>query len=94
MVDLTTSRAVHHYEVLFRFGDDESPFPQIRMAEELDLIEALDFAILERAVSVMAPQPDLKLAVNVSGRTIISPAYIQRAYEPHRGPPAESPEPR
>lgn len=78
VVDLA-SRAVHHFEVLVRFGDDESPFPQIRMAEELDLIEALDFAILERAVSVMAPQPDLKLAVNVSGRTIISPAYIERA---------------
>lgn len=73
------SQAVHHFEVLVRFGDDESPFPQIRMAEELDLIEALDFAILERAISVMAPKPGLKLAVNVSGRTIISSAYVERA---------------
>jgi EAL domain-containing protein (putative c-di-GMP-specific phosphodiesterase class I) len=78
VVDLS-SRSVHHFEVLVRFGDDESPFPQIRMAEELDLIEALDFAILERAIGVMAPKPDLKLAVNVSGRTIISGAYIERA---------------
>jgi EAL domain-containing protein (putative c-di-GMP-specific phosphodiesterase class I) len=73
------SHKVHHFEVLVRFGEDESPFPQIRMAEELDLIEALDFAILERAVGVLAPDPELKLAVNVSGRTIISPAYIERA---------------
>ena len=78
VVDLQ-SRAVHHFEVLVRFGEDESPFPQIRMAEELDLIEALDFAVLERAVGVMGPKPDLKLAVNISGRTIISPSYIDRA---------------
>ncbi|HEY3951639.1 EAL domain-containing protein [Phenylobacterium sp.] len=86
VVDLT-SRAVHHFEVLVRFGEDESPFPQIRMAEELDLIEALDFAVLERAVNVMAPQPGLKLAVNISGRTIISPAYIERAIRLIQGHP-------
>ena len=77
VVDLG-ARSLHHFEVLVRFGDDESPFPQIRMAEEMDLIEALDFAILESAVAVMAPAPGLKLAVNVSGRTIISPNYIAR----------------
>lgn len=72
------ARSLHHFEVLVRFGDDESPFPQIRMAEEMDLIEALDFAILERAVGVMAPEPDLKLAVNVSGRSIVSSNYVDR----------------
>ena len=30
---------LHHHEVLVRFGREESPFPMIRMAEELDLIE-------------------------------------------------------
>lgn len=69
-------QALHHFEVLVRFGDDESPFPQIRMAEEMDLIEALDFAILEKAVAVMAGAPDLKLAVNVSGRTVASERYV------------------
>jgi EAL domain-containing protein (putative c-di-GMP-specific phosphodiesterase class I) len=78
VVNLRAAGKVHHFEVLVRFGEDESPFPQIRMAEEMDLIEALDFAILEQAVAVMAPQPDLKLAVNVSGRTIVSPRYIER----------------
>ena len=81
------SRTVHHYEVLVRFGEDESPFPLIRMAEEMELIEALDFAILEQAVAVMAPSPDLKLAVNVSGRTIISPRYIERTLELVRAQP-------
>jgi EAL domain-containing protein (putative c-di-GMP-specific phosphodiesterase class I) len=86
VVDLA-SRGVHHYEVLVRFGEDESPFPQIRMAEEMDLIEALDFSILEQAVAVMAPSLDLKLAVNVSGRTIISPRYIERTLELIRAQP-------
>jgi EAL domain-containing protein (putative c-di-GMP-specific phosphodiesterase class I) len=71
-------QALHHFEVLVRFGEDESPFPQIRMAEEMDLIEALDFAILEKAVAVMRDAPDLKLAVNVSGRTVISERYVQQ----------------
>ena len=66
---------LHHHEVLVRFGDDASPFPMIRMAEELDLIEGLDFAIAERAVGELTADPKLKLAVNVSGRTIISPSF-------------------
>jgi len=77
VVDLA-SRKLHHFEVLVRFGDDQSPFPQIRMAEEMDLIEALDFAILEKACDVMGRTPGLGLAVNVSGRTIVSPNYVER----------------
>ncbi|MDB5477243.1 MAG: sensory box protein [Phenylobacterium sp.] len=71
--------ALHHYETLVRFDEDESPFPQIRMAEELDLIESLDLAVLEQAVRTLAGDAGLKLAVNVSGRTIMSPAYINAA---------------
>lgn len=70
---------LHHYEALVRFGEDESPFPQIRMAEEMDLIEPLDLAVLEQAVTTMARDPELSLAVNVSGRTIMSPAYVNAA---------------
>jgi len=66
---------LHHHEVLVRFGDDASPFPMIRMAEELDLIEGLDLAIAEQATARLANDPKLKLAVNVSGRTITSPAF-------------------
>lgn len=74
VVSLDTGE-LHHHEVLVRFGDDASPFPMIRMAEELDLIEGLDIAIAERAVGWLADDPKLKLAVNVSGRTITSPAF-------------------
>ncbi|RAK56527.1 EAL domain-containing protein [Phenylobacterium deserti] len=71
--------ALHHYETLVRFGDEESPFPLIRMAEEMELIEALDLAILERAVQTLAREGGIKLAVNVSGRTIASARFIEQA---------------
>lgn len=71
--------ALHHYETLVRFGDQESPFPLIRMAEEMDLIEPLDLAILQRAIEVIAGDPGLTLAVNVSGRTIASPEFVEHA---------------
>lgn len=71
--------ALHHYETLVRFGDEGSPFPLIRMAEEMELIEQLDFAILERAVGVLAEERAITLAVNVSGRTIGSPAFVEQA---------------
>ncbi|THD79267.1 MAG: EAL domain-containing protein [Phenylobacterium sp.] len=70
---------LHHHETLVRFGEEESPFPRIRMAEEMDLIEPLDLAILEQAIQTLAKDPELKLAVNVSGRTIMSPAFVESA---------------
>ena len=74
-----TDGTLHHYKALVRFGDQGSPFPLIRMAEEMDLIEQLDVAILERAVEVLSEDPELRLAVNVSGRTIGSEAFIAAA---------------
>jgi EAL domain-containing protein (putative c-di-GMP-specific phosphodiesterase class I) len=71
--------SLHHHEILVRFGEEESPFPRIRMAEEMDLIEPLDLAILEQGVGKLAKDPGLKAAVNVSGRTIMSPAYVAAA---------------
>jgi len=71
--------ALHHHEVLVRFGDDASPFPMIRMAEELDLIEGLDLAILGQAIAALNADPKLKLAVNISGRTITSPSFVSGA---------------
>ncbi len=76
VVDLKAGSALHHYEVLVRFGDSASPYPMIRMAEELDMIEPLDIAVVEETIGRLAAEPDLKLAANVSGRTIISPAFV------------------
>jgi EAL domain-containing protein (putative c-di-GMP-specific phosphodiesterase class I)/GGDEF domain-containing protein len=77
VVDLKAKGALHHHEVLVRFGDNNSPFPIIRMAEELDLIEPLDLAVVERTVAKLMSDPALSLAVNVSGRTIGSSAFIE-----------------
>ncbi|QUD87849.1 EAL domain-containing protein [Phenylobacterium montanum] len=71
--------AVHHHEVLVRFEGDRSPFAMIRMAEELDLIEHLDRAIAEEAAAKLRADRSgrLRLAANVSGRTIVSPGFIE-----------------
>jgi EAL domain-containing protein (putative c-di-GMP-specific phosphodiesterase class I) len=77
VVSLKTGE-LHHHEALVRFGPDESPFPLIRMAEELDLIEALDLAVAQRAARELAQNDKLRLAVNVSGRTIVSEAFVAK----------------
>jgi EAL domain-containing protein (putative c-di-GMP-specific phosphodiesterase class I) len=79
---------LHHYETLVRFGDEGSPFPLIRMAEEMELIEQLDLAILERAIGVLAGEPKMRLAVNVSGRTIGSAGFVEKALAMIRAQPA------
>ena len=77
VVNLTTGLA-HHHEALVRFEDGVSPFALIRMAEEFDLIEELDHAIVEQAVRRLAQDRsgELKLAVNVSGRTIVNESFV------------------
>jgi EAL domain-containing protein (putative c-di-GMP-specific phosphodiesterase class I) len=74
-----TDGLVHHHEVLVRFDGDRSPYAMIRMAEELDIIESLDRAVADEAIKTMRADAtgQLRLAVNVSGRTIISPGYVK-----------------
>ena len=75
--------SVHHHEVLVRFDGDRSPFAMIRMAEELDIIEHLDRAIAEEtALKLRADRTGrLRLAVNVSGRTIVSPGFMDTVHD-------------
>jgi EAL domain-containing protein (putative c-di-GMP-specific phosphodiesterase class I)/GGDEF domain-containing protein len=77
VVDLKARGRLHHHEVLVRFGDDASPFPLIRMAEELDLIEPLDLAVVERTIERLATDKTLSRAVNISGRTIGSAEFVE-----------------
>jgi EAL domain-containing protein (putative c-di-GMP-specific phosphodiesterase class I) len=77
VVDLKSDGDLHHHEVLVRFGDNGSPFPMIRMAEELDLIEPLDLAVVEQTIGKLVADKSLRLAVNISGRTIGSPGFVQ-----------------
>ena len=76
VIDLKNGNSLHHHEVLVRFGDNESPFPMIRMAEELDLIEPLDLAVVEQTIDRLVSDPKLKLAANISGRTITSGDFV------------------
>jgi EAL domain-containing protein (putative c-di-GMP-specific phosphodiesterase class I) len=78
---------VHHHEVLVRFDGDRSPYAMIRMAEELDLIENLDRAIAEEASLKLRGDKTgkLRLAVNVSGRTIVSSSFIEMVTNLARG---------
>lgn len=75
------SGELHHHEVLVRFGSNGSPFPTIRMAEEMDLIEPLDMAILEETLQALQRDPALVLAVNVSGRSLMRDSYVDGALE-------------
>ncbi len=68
-----------HHEALVRFEEGVSPFAMVRMAEEFDLIEELDRAVIEQAVRKLKADRtgELKLAVNVSGRSIVSSPFVE-----------------
>ncbi|HYE47861.1 MAG TPA: EAL domain-containing protein [Caulobacter sp.] len=70
---------LHHHEALVRFEDNASPFAMVRMAEEFDLIEELDRAVIEQAIRRLRADRtgDLRLAVNVSGRSIGSSPFVE-----------------
>jgi EAL domain-containing protein (putative c-di-GMP-specific phosphodiesterase class I) len=57
------------------------------MAEEMDLIESLDVAILEETLAVMKRDPAIVLAVNVSGRSIMSDGFVTRVLGLLKGRP-------
>lgn len=70
--------SLHHFEVLARFEKGQSPAETIRMAEELEIIEDFDFAVLERAVRLLKSgvSKDLNLAVNVSARSLMHDDFM------------------
>jgi EAL domain-containing protein (putative c-di-GMP-specific phosphodiesterase class I) len=70
---------LHHHEALVRFEEGASPFAMVRMAEEFDLIEELDRAVIEQAVRRLKGDRTgkLRLAVNVSGRSIVSTPFVE-----------------
>ncbi len=78
-VVLLADNSIHHHEVLVRFDGDRSPFAMIRMAEELDIIEGLDRAVAGEAIKRLRADKtrQLHLAVNVSGRTIVSAGFLR-----------------
>ncbi len=77
VVNIQTGIA-HHHEALVRFEDGDSPFAMVRMAEEFDLIEELDQAVVEQVIRQIKGDRTgkLKLAVNISGRSIGSEVFV------------------
>jgi EAL domain-containing protein (putative c-di-GMP-specific phosphodiesterase class I) len=77
VVNIQTGVA-HHHEALMRFEDGGSPFSMVRMAEEFDLIGELDQAVVEQVVRQLKGDRTgkLKLAVNISGRSIGSEVFV------------------
>ena len=78
VVSLSTG-LVRHYEALVRFKEGQSPFEMIRMAEELDVIEDLDRAVAQEALKRLKADRTgrIQLAINVSGRSIVSSGFIR-----------------
>jgi EAL domain-containing protein (putative c-di-GMP-specific phosphodiesterase class I) len=68
-------RQPHHYEALIRLGPDLPPGEAISFAERIGLIEAFDLAILDRVTDVLRRRPEARVAVNLSGRSLESPAF-------------------
>lgn len=73
---------VHHYEALTRLPEDAggSPFKFITMAEQLSNIGEFDFAVFKRVARLIRkgdPGPDAAIAVNLSGRSLSTPGFIE-----------------
>ncbi len=82
IVDLKT-KDLHHYEVLVRFEENISPYQMIRFAEETGIVMELDDIILKQAINYLSTEgtnPAVKLAVNVSGRSLSSTKFITDLY--------------
>lgn len=81
--DLRVGR-VHHFEALVRFHDlapGESPYSLIALAEEIGVINDLDLAIADQSMACWATlgkRGNLPaVAINISGKSITSPKFVQ-----------------
>ncbi|MEL3890736.1 EAL domain-containing protein [Ferrovibrio sp. MS7] len=73
-------RRMHHYEALVRFGDDQSPFETIRLAEGVHMIGEFDLAVVQRVIDQLqtarktGQRPEV--AVNLSGHSLESTVFM------------------
>ncbi len=83
IVDLE-GREIHHYEALARFLDakGESPYEQIVFAEDTGMIAEFDLAMCRRVAAKISQaakvREELRIAVNVSGRSLESPSFLDK----------------
>jgi len=74
IVELKSGR-VAHYEALTRFRSGHSPADTIRFAEDLELADSFDLALIMKAFNLLEEaSASASIAINVSARSISDPA--------------------
>src|SRR5258706_5532700 len=75
IVELKTG-VVTHYEALTRFRSGHSPADTIRFAEDLELADSFDLALIMKAFNVLEEDDSAgaSIAINISARSISDPA--------------------
>lgn len=68
----TRSGAISHYEILARFNGEDSPVSLIAAAERSGQIAHLDYIMVSAAAAQLEanPDPEYRLAVNISGESL------------------------
>jgi EAL domain-containing protein (putative c-di-GMP-specific phosphodiesterase class I) len=73
VIDLERN-AAHHFEALARFEGGQSPFPTIRLAEEVGGIIDLDMVVVQKVLRTLENSPkDCRIAVNISAASLMTP---------------------
>jgi EAL domain-containing protein (putative c-di-GMP-specific phosphodiesterase class I) len=76
IVDLKT-QTIHHYEVLSRLKDGQSPFELVSFAERVGLIADFDLMVCRRVINLLKQQNGRSqpIALNLSARSMESEAF-------------------
>lgn len=80
IVDLR-DKTIHHFEALTRFPNEPNgtPFHFITMAEQLGSIAEFDLCVAQRVIDALhdaGPERALPIAVNVSGKSLATPGFV------------------
>tara|TARA_R110000787_G_scaffold45760_6_gene111559 strand:+ start:22262 stop:23947 length:1686 start_codon:yes stop_codon:yes gene_type:complete len=76
-----SDKEIHHYEVLSRFKDGESPYETVTFAEETGIIQDLDLGVAQKTKDKLLEyqkRGDVlpRLAFNISGYSLESDSFI------------------
>ena len=73
--------SLHHFEILVRFQEGESPFEDIRFAEQIGVIEQFDLAVCSRAIELLKSKNNngslVAVAINISGKSIENSIFVE-----------------
>jgi EAL domain-containing protein (putative c-di-GMP-specific phosphodiesterase class I) len=74
------SGELQHFEALLRLDGHDSPAEAIHLAEQLDLVADLDLAVLDEVIAKLkSSRRDVRLAANISGRSLALPRFLDAA---------------